>query len=102
MMEGRPFKFRILEIMAEGPCWNCDIVPRLQEEYNMPGTYCRDCLNFDLIEVASCGMITEEETEFDEEGKFRKGHLLIKYHISPIGIEYLEDLKKKARHRKGE
>jgi len=101
MMEGRPYKFRILEILeAEGPMWNCDLVKKLQDEYHMPSNYYRDCLNFDLIEVAASGMICEDEVELDEEGSFN--HLLLKYHITPTGMAFLNELRVKVRPRKGE
>ena len=102
-MEGRPFKFRILEILEDGgPCWNCDLVRKLQEEYHMPSNYQRDCLNFDVIEVAASGMVMEMEAKLDEDGSFKEGSLLVKYKISPIGHDLLEELKAKAHHRKGE
>jgi len=102
-MEGRPYKFRILEMLeCGGPMWNREIVKQLQAEYDMPSDYYRDCLNFDLIEVAASGMIAEEQAEVDTGGSFREGHLLIKYHITPIGRDLLSELKTKVRHRKGE
>ena len=103
MMEGRPYKFRILEILdTEEATWNSDLVKRLQEEYKMPSDYYRDCLNFDLIEVAASGMICEEDAKIDEEGSFKKDSLLIKYHITPIGVDFLNELRSKVKPRKGE
>jgi len=103
MMEGRPYKFRILELLEDnGSMWNSDIVKKLQAEYKMPSNYYRDCLNFDLIEVAASGMVAEEDAMIDEDGSFKKGGLLIKYHITPVGTDFLNELKKKIRHRKGE
>lgn len=103
MMEGHPYKFRILELLEiNGSMWNSDIVRKLQEEYKMPSNYYRDCLNFDLIEVAASGMIAEEDAMIDEEGSFKKDGLLIKYHITPIGMDLLNELKTKIRHRRGE
>ncbi len=103
MMEGRPFKFRILEILNDqGPMWNSDLVKQLQNEYNMPTDYNRDCLNFDLIEVAASGMICELDARIDEEGTYRQGRLLTQYRITPVGVAQLEELKRKVRPRKGE
>lgn len=103
MMEGRPYKFRMLEILDEqGEVWNSDIVRQLQKEYNMPKDYDRDCLNFDLIEVAASGMICESDAKIDEEGDFKKDSLLIKYRITHIGKELLAELKSKVKPRKGE
>jgi hypothetical protein len=103
MMEGRPYKFRILEILKDqGPMWNSDLVKQLQGEYKMPSNYYRDCLNFDLIEVAASGMIYEIEAKVDTEGSYKKDSLLLKYKISHMGEDLLEDLKAKARRRKGE
>ncbi|MDR3280069.1 MAG: hypothetical protein LBT23_06120 [Synergistaceae bacterium] len=102
MMEGRPIKFRILEILETEPVWNCDLVRQLQSEYGMPSDYHRDCLNFDLIEVAASGMIGEADAKIDAEGKFKKDNLLTLYRITPIGMELLDELKAKVRHRKGE
>jgi hypothetical protein len=103
MMEGRPYKFRILEIVEnEGPIWNSDIVGKLQSEYGMPSDYDRDCLNFDIIEVAASGMIQEKDAKIDEDGSYKKDALLIKYAITPIGTDLLDDLRSKVKPRKGE
>jgi hypothetical protein len=101
MMEGRPIKFRILEILETAPMWNSDVVKQLQSEYGMPSDYHRDCLNCDLIEVAASGMIGEVEARIDTEGKFKKDNLLTLYGITPIGVEQLSELKAKVRHKKG-
>ncbi|MDR2698104.1 MAG: hypothetical protein LBB30_00260 [Candidatus Methanoplasma sp.] len=103
MMEGRPYKFRILEILdTQGPMWNSDIVRQLQNEYGMPSDYYRDCLNFDLIEVAASGMICESEAMIDEDGSFRKDSLLLKYKITQLGVDLLNELRTKVTQRKGE
>jgi hypothetical protein len=103
MMEGRPIKFRVLEILeTDGPTWNSDLVRQLQKEYRMPSDYQRDCLNFDLIEVAASGMISEFESKVDTDGDFKKDSLLTKYKITPIGVNLLSELKAKVRKRKGE
>jgi hypothetical protein len=103
MMEGRPYKFRILEILdAEGPMWNDDLVRKLQSEYGMPSDYNRDCLNFDLIEVAASGMMCEMDAKIDHEGSFRKDCLLTKYKITPIGLDLLNELRSKVMPRRGE
>ncbi|MDR1404606.1 MAG: hypothetical protein LBJ20_03450 [Candidatus Methanoplasma sp.] len=98
MMENRPYKFRILEILdTEEAMWNSDLVRKLQEEYGMKSDYYRDCLNFDLIEVAASGMISEMEAEIDTEGSFKKDSLLVKYRITPIGKDLLNELRSKVK-----
>lgn len=100
-MEGRPIKFRILEILdTDGPSWSNDIVKQLQSEYNMPSDYQRDCLNFDLIEVDASGMITELESRIDTEGEYKADALLSKYKITPIGVGLLAELKSKVKPKK--
>jgi len=102
MMEGHPYKFRILELLEiNGSMWNSDMVRILQEEYKMPSSYHRDCLNFDIIEVAASGMIAEEDAMIDVDGSFKSGGLLTKYHITPIGIDLLNELKTKIRTIRG-
>lgn len=103
MMEGRPYKFRILEILdTQGPMWNSDIVRQLQAEYNMPSDYYRDSLNFDLIEVAASGMICEADAKIDEDGSYRQDCLLLKYKITSLGVDLLNELRSKVVKRKGE
>ncbi|MDR3282997.1 MAG: hypothetical protein LBS92_05245 [Candidatus Methanoplasma sp.] len=102
MMEGRPFKFRILEILSTESTWNSDLVRQLQAEYGMPSDYHRDCLNFDLIEVAASGMISEADAKIDVDGEFKKDSLLTLYRITPIGVDLLDELKAKVRRRSGE
>lgn len=102
-MEGRPYKFRILEIFGEqGNMWNSDVVRQLQSEYDMPTDYDRDCLNFNLIEVAASGMIHEVEAKIDTDGEYKKDSLLTKYGITPFGKEELDVLRTIVRKRKGE
>lgn len=103
MMEGRPLKFRILEILdAEGAMWNSDIVRKLQAEYGMSSDYYRDCLNFDLIEVSASGMICEADAMIDADGSFKKDSLLIKYQLTSLGEDLLNELRSKIRPAGGE
>lgn len=82
----RPIKFRILELfLDENEHWNYEIVPKIQEEYGMKGDYNRDSINFDLIELASGGMLKDLEQNIDEEGIYKKGFLLHKYVITDFG-----------------
>ena len=79
MMEGQPIKFRILELFKEkGAMWTDEIVPIIQDEYNMKSNYGRDMVNFDVIELVSAGLLRE---------------------ISGLGESYLEDLQKKVGKR---
>ncbi len=80
--------------------WNYELVPILQDEYNMHSDYYRDCLNFDLIEVAASGMSCEVDERLDEDESF--GHILFKYKITPLGVELLNDLRSKVHVKKGE
>ncbi|MDR0523576.1 MAG: hypothetical protein LBG62_04060 [Candidatus Methanoplasma sp.] len=98
MMEGRPIKFRVLEILSEsGEAWNKDIVSQLQSEYGAPSRYSRDCLNFDLIEMGASGMIAESDAALDEDGSY--GHLLVKYRITTLGNALLEELRGNVKPR---
>ena len=82
----RPIKFRILELFLDGnEHWNYEIVSKIQGEYNMQGNYGRDSINFDIIELASGGMLKDVEQEVDEEGIYKKGFLLHKYVITDFG-----------------
>jgi len=82
----RPIKFRILELFLDGEKhWNYEIVSKIQEEYNMHGNYGRDSINFDIIELASGGMLKDLEQKVDEEGIYKKGFLLHKYVITDFG-----------------
>lgn len=82
----RPIKFRILEILLDGKeRWNYEIVSQIQKEYNMQGNYNRDSINFDIIELASGGMLKDVEQKIDEEGIYKKDFLLHKYVITDFG-----------------
>ena len=76
--------------------WTDEIVPILQEEYNMKGDYGRDMANFDLIEMVSAGLLREGESKLDEDGHYKKDHLITHYELSGLGQTYLDDLKKKV------
>jgi len=85
-MGNRPLKFRILELfLDEKEHWNYEIVSKIQEEYNMKGDYHRDSINFDIIELASGGMLKDTEQKVDEEGIYKKNFLLHKYVITDFG-----------------
>jgi len=50
----------------------------------MPSAYGRDCLNFDLIELAAGGMLVETDVKLDD-GTYKAGALLHKYRITDYG-----------------
>lgn len=82
----RPIKFRILELCNKnGGAWNYEVVKQIQKEYNMKGDFYRDSINFDLIELASGGLLKDVEVKVDEEGIYKKGFLLHKYVITDFG-----------------
>lgn len=65
--------------------WNYEIVQQIQKEYNMKGNFSRDSINFDIIELASGGMLKDIESKVDEDGIYKKGFLLHKYVITDFG-----------------
>lgn len=85
-MGKRPIKFKILQLfLDEKEHWNYEIVLKVQEEYGLKGDYQRDSINFDIIELASGGMLKDVEQKVDEEGIYKKGFLLHKYVITDFG-----------------
>ena len=85
-MGNRPIKFRILELfLDEQEHWNYEIVSKIQQEYNMNSNYGRDSINFDIIELASGGMLKDVEQRVDDEGIYKKDFLLHKYMITDFG-----------------
>ncbi|MGV8077303.1 MAG: hypothetical protein ACP5N0_08460 [Methanosarcina sp.] len=86
MSANRPIKFRILELFLDGnEYWNYEIVSKIQKEYGMNSNYGRDSINFDIIELASGGMLKDVEQKIDEEGIYKKDFLLHKYVITDFG-----------------
>ncbi|WP_342303784.1 hypothetical protein [Methanolobus sp. ZRKC5] len=86
MATNRPIKFRILELCHNGDGkWNYEIVQQIQKEYNLKGNFQRDSINFDIIELASGGMLKDVEVKVDEDGIYKKGFLLHKYVITDFG-----------------
>ncbi|MGD9779998.1 hypothetical protein [Methanomethylovorans sp.] len=86
MAGNSPIKFRMLELFSdEQPHWNYEIVQKIQKEYNLTGDFYRDSINFDLIELASGGMLKGIESKVDDEGIYKKGFLLHKYAITDFG-----------------
>ncbi|MCL7412410.1 MAG: hypothetical protein M8353_02195 [ANME-2 cluster archaeon] len=82
----RPIKFRILELCNEdGGKWNYEIVTQIQKEYDLKGDFQRDSINFDIIELASGGLLQDIEVKVDEKGFYKKGFLLHKYNITKFG-----------------
>lgn len=82
----RPIKFRVLELFLDGKeYWNYEIVSKIQEEYGMRSDFQRDSINFDILELASGGMLKDVEQKVDEEGIYKKGFLLHKYMITDFG-----------------
>lgn len=99
MMEGRPVKFRLLELFDEKPQWNYELIPIMQKEYNRMNQYGADCINFDIIELCSGGFLNIVETRVDVDDTYRKGSLLIKYCITILGKETYEKLKNTVKGR---
>ena|GEM_PF-439745 len=87
-MGERPLKIRILGIFNDGkPHWNYEIVEIISKEYKMSGSYESSLINFDLVELASGGMISDVEQKMDTEGIYKKNFLLHKYVITNLGKE---------------
>lgn len=86
MAGNRPIKFRVLELCNNGDGkWNYEIVQQIQKEYGLKGNFQRDSINFDIIELASGGMLQDIEVKVDEDGIYKKGFLLHKYVITDFG-----------------
>jgi hypothetical protein len=84
--KNRPIKFRILELFLDGKeYWNYEIVSKIQDEYGLKGNFQRDSINFDIIELASGGMLKDMEQKVDDNGIYKKGFLLHKYVITDFG-----------------
>ncbi len=101
MMEGRPIKFRLLELFSEGEKWNYEVIKQLQSEYkDFKGDYKGNVINFNIIEIATAGFIIQRESKIDTDNVYREGSLLMKYSISTLGVEQLERLKKNLYKRR--
>lgn len=86
LMKGRPIKFRLLEYMHEnGTKWNYEIIPDIMADYNLTGDYYRDCINYDLIELAASGFLKAEQSIVDTEGIFRKNRAIFEYSLTDLG-----------------
>jgi len=85
-MGNRPIKFRILELFLDDKeHWNYEIVSKIQDEYNLRGNFQRDSINFDILELASGGMLKDVEQKVDDKGIYKKDFLLHKYSITDFG-----------------
>ncbi|WNY25534.1 hypothetical protein [Methanolapillus millepedarum] len=87
----RPTKIRLLELFQDGkPHWNYEIIEMIHKEYDMSGMYERDLINFDIIELASGGMIKDVEQAVDDKGINKKGFLMHRYVITDLGKDKVE------------
>ncbi|MCL2148437.1 MAG: hypothetical protein FWH47_03760 [Methanomassiliicoccaceae archaeon] len=100
MMEGRPIKFRLLEIFNEGERWNYEVIPQIQEEYKMGSKYEADSINFDIIEICTAGFLVKTDTRIDEDGTYRTGSLLVRYKITQLGRSQFETIARNLSKRK--
>ncbi|MDR2845928.1 MAG: hypothetical protein LBV63_01445 [Candidatus Methanoplasma sp.] len=98
-MEGRPIKFRLLELFDECERWNYEVIPQVQNEYGMGDKYGADTINFDIIEIATAGFLLRTDIKVDTEGLYREGSLLIRYEITQLGRKQLETIKKNLSKR---
>ena len=57
-------------------------------------------IKYDCIELASAGILNEDDFVVDEEGIFQQGKLLITYSLSGLGKEYLQYLKDTVKPQK--
>ncbi|WNY26432.1 hypothetical protein [Methanolapillus ohkumae] len=89
----RPTKIRLLELFQdEKPHWNYEIIDRIHKEYGLSGNYNRDIINFDIIELASGGMIKDVEQAVDDKGVSKKGFLMHRYVITDFGKEKVKNV----------
>jgi len=101
MMENTPVKFRILELLEDGPKRTDEICFKLCKEYKgYDNDYGRGMIKFDCIEMASYGLISAGEAVIDEEGILDKGKLLTMYSLTSYGSDYLEYLKQTVKPQK--
>jgi hypothetical protein len=101
MMENTPMKFRILEILEDGPMRTDEICFKIGKEYaGEDNPYGWGKIKFDCIELASAGILNEGEAIVDEEGILDKGKLLVMYSLSGLGKDYLQYLKQTVKPRK--
>ncbi len=97
-MKGRPIKFRLLELLADGStAWNYDLVKQIMDEYGIKSNFERDSINFDLIEMQASGFIQAIDSQIDDKGTFRQGALLNKYKITSIGKGQYDELCAKVK-----
>jgi len=95
-MEGQPIKFRILEVLEDGPMWIQDIVTKLEMEYDMNSKHGGAMINYDVVELVSAGMVKEGDCKIDEDGLYHKGKLITCYSLTDYGMDTLCDLKVKV------
>ncbi|MGI6009605.1 MAG: EamA/RhaT family transporter [Methanomethylophilus sp.] len=94
-----PIKFRLMQILENGgEMWSYEVVDQLCKEYNMTSEHSKHMVNYDLIEMTSAGFLQEIDHQVDTEGKLNKGHLLVKYAITDLGITTVDGLKSEVRH----
>lgn len=95
MMEGRPVKFRMLEIFADkGHLWNYEVMEIMAAEYkDRRSKFGRQATNWDLIELSASGFIKETDASIDEKKQYGKGNLLTQYGLTSTGRDQLEILK---------
>jgi hypothetical protein len=101
MMEGRPLKFRLLEIFSEkGHLWNYEVMDIIAEEYKEKRSkFGRQTVNWDLIELAAAGFIKETDAKVDEEGIYNKGVLLREYGLTTLGRDEFTRLESLVKPR---
>ena len=58
---------------------------RVLMDYDLKGDYCKDSINFDLIELSSGGLLKIDDSKLDEEGIYKKNFVLYKYSITDFG-----------------
>ena len=101
MMENTPIKFRILEFLEDGPKRTEVICEALAKEYaGHDNDYGKAKIKYDCVELASAGIISEDDFVIDTEGIFQKDKLLVTYSLSPLGKDYLEYLKETVKPQK--
>jgi hypothetical protein len=90
----------LLEIFNEGEKWNYEVIPQMQDEYDMNTKYEADSINFDIIEICTAGFLVQTDTKIDEGGIYRTGSLLVRYKITQLGRSQFESVAKNLSKRK--
>ncbi len=71
--------------------WDHQLAEQVLKEYGLQGAYWRGTVRTTLTDLHTGGLIEEIDQALDDGSHFGNGRVLLKFRLSPFGLERMQD-----------